>query len=173
MIHAAEDAARFLHQACQGLPHRLNGHVEEEPASGNGTRERSSIDKFYARVIEHAVAYFGSRVLYPSRPAPEDASTVSRAACEKAAQAAARADARSMSLPRRSWATASEARSTMRIWLAKWRPAGCAAFSWRISTNLAWPAKCAPLSSPNSARSPTRRLALPTSRLNSISRMLI
>ncbi len=28
------------------------------------------IDEFYARVIEHAVAYFGSRVLYPSRPAP-------------------------------------------------------------------------------------------------------
>jgi Haem-binding uptake, Tiki superfamily, ChaN len=91
MIHAAEAATRFLHQACQGLPHRLNGQVEEESAeSGNGVRERSPIDKFYARLIEHAVAYFGSRVLYPSRPAPDDSSTVSRAACEKAAQAAAR-----------------------------------------------------------------------------------
>src|SRR6266576_3435457 len=26
MMHAAEDATRFLHQACQGLPQRLNGH---------------------------------------------------------------------------------------------------------------------------------------------------
>jgi hypothetical protein len=93
MIHAAEDATRFLHQACQGLPHRLNGHVEEDSANGNGARERSPIDKFYARVIEHAVAYFGSRVLYPSRPAPDDSSPISRAACEKAAQAAVRADA--------------------------------------------------------------------------------
>jgi hypothetical protein len=93
MIHAAEDATRFLHQACQGLPHRLNGHVEEESVNENGARERSLIDKFYARLIEHAVAYFGSRVLYPSRPAPDDSSPLSRAACEKAAQAAVRADA--------------------------------------------------------------------------------
>ena len=55
-------------------------------------REPSAIDDFYARVIEHAVAYFGSRVLYPSRPVPEDASLLSRAACEKAAQAAIRAE---------------------------------------------------------------------------------
>src|ERR1700757_3981499 len=27
MMHAAEDAARFLHHACQGLSHRLNGHA--------------------------------------------------------------------------------------------------------------------------------------------------
>jgi hypothetical protein len=44
-------------------------------------------------VIEHAVAYFGSRILYPSRPAPQDESPVSRAACEKAAQAAIRGEA--------------------------------------------------------------------------------
>jgi len=93
MIHAAEDATRFLHQACQGLPHRLNGHVEGDSANGDGVRDRSPVDKFYARLIEHAVAYFGSRVLYPSRPAPDDSSPLSRAACEKAAQAAARADA--------------------------------------------------------------------------------
>jgi hypothetical protein len=36
------------------------------------------------------VAYFGSRILYPSRPVPEDSSPLSRVACEKAAQAAAR-----------------------------------------------------------------------------------
>ena len=98
MIHAAEDAARFLHQACQGLPQRVNGNgrpneLSKEASSGNGCRgSKSAIDDFYARVIEHAVAYFGSRVLYPSRPAPDDPSLLSRAACEKAAQAAIRRD---------------------------------------------------------------------------------
>src|SRR6202163_207096 len=29
MIHAAEDATRFLHQACQGLPQRLSGNSEQ------------------------------------------------------------------------------------------------------------------------------------------------
>lgn len=99
MISAAEDAARFLHQACQGLPRRLNEYSsvnsnqrpEEGSASANGVRH-TAIDTFYARVIEHAVAYFGSRVLCPSRPAPDDSSPLSRAACEKAAQAAARAE---------------------------------------------------------------------------------
>jgi len=93
MIQAAEDATRFLHQACQGLPQRLNGHAEQGAANGSGSRERSPIDNFYARVVEHAVAYFGSRVLYPSRPVPNDSSPLSRAACEKAAQAALRSDA--------------------------------------------------------------------------------
>ena len=93
MAHAAEDATRFLHQACQGLPQRLNGHIEErDTADGSGARERCALDRFYARVIENAIAYFGSRVLDPSRPAPEDSSLLSRAACEKAAQAAVRAD---------------------------------------------------------------------------------
>jgi hypothetical protein len=93
MIHAAEDATRFLHQACQGLPHRLNGHTQQGfVVNGNGNRERKAIDDFYARLIEHAVAYFGARVLYPSRPAPDEQSPLSRAACEKAAQAAIRAD---------------------------------------------------------------------------------
>jgi len=97
MIHAAEDATRFLHQACQGLPQRLNVNgcpteLSEAANSVNRTRGgNSAIDDFYALVIEHAVAYFGSRVLYPSRPAPDDASPLSRAACEKAAQAAIRA----------------------------------------------------------------------------------
>jgi len=94
MAHAAEDATRFLHQACQGLPHRLNGQgFGGDAANGTGTRpRRSALDDFYARTIEHAVAYFGSRVLHPSRPAHtmEDAQQLSRAACEKAAQAAVR-----------------------------------------------------------------------------------
>lgn len=81
MMHAAEDAARFLHQACQGLPQRINGH-----RAGTGGR---GPDEFHAQVIEHAVAYFGSRVLYPARPAAEtnDATPLSRAGLEKAAQA--------------------------------------------------------------------------------------
>jgi hypothetical protein len=92
MIHAAEDATRFLHQACQGLPQRLNGNSEEQSAvNGNGER-KNAIDDFYARVIEHAVAYFGSRVLCPSRPDPDDASPLSRSACERLAQAAIRTD---------------------------------------------------------------------------------
>ena len=87
MMHAAEDATRFLHQACQGLPLRLNG-------SGVHENNLSPTDSFYARVIEHAIAYFGSRVLHPSRPAPEvdDSIALSRAACEKAAQSAVRGD---------------------------------------------------------------------------------
>ncbi len=94
MMHAAEDATRFLHHACRGLPQRLNGHS----ANGNGTQRNKcaalATDAFYTRVIEHAVAYFGSRVLHPSRPAPEmeDFPGLSRAGCEKAAQAAVRAD---------------------------------------------------------------------------------
>ncbi len=91
MIHAAEDATRFLHQACQGLPQRLNGTSERANESGNGER-KSPVDDFYARVIEHAVAYFGSRVLCPSRPVPEDSSPLSRTACERMAKAAIRAD---------------------------------------------------------------------------------
>jgi hypothetical protein len=92
MMHAAEDAARFLHHACRGLPQRLNG----QGTNGNSLRQDSRpgpVGAFYMRVIEHAVAYFGSRVLYPSRSAPaEDTPALSRAAVEKAAQASIRAD---------------------------------------------------------------------------------
>ena len=88
MVHAAEDATRFLHHACQGLPQRLNGHG---PAS---TEEANRVaDRFYGLVVEHAIAFFGSRVLYPSRPAAvADESQLSRAALEKIAQAAVRAE---------------------------------------------------------------------------------
>ena len=103
-MHAAEDATRFLHQACQGLPHRVNGHVAGPDANGNGQR-RNSIDLFYARVIEYAVAYFGSRVLCPSRPAPDSCETLplSRAACEKAAQAAVRGDDHKLETSAQEW----------------------------------------------------------------------
>jgi hypothetical protein len=93
MMHAAEDAARFLHHACRSLPRRLNGHG----SNGNGSGiigAPLTADVFYTRALEDAVAYFGSRVLYPSRPAPEGEHlpALSRAAFEKAAQAAIRAD---------------------------------------------------------------------------------
>src|SRR5271165_2141248 len=64
MMSAAEDAARFLHQACRGLPNRINGHA---PAS------LAAEDAFYVAVLEQAIAYFGTRVLYPARPAFRDA----------------------------------------------------------------------------------------------------
>ncbi len=90
MVHAAEDAARFLHHACRGLPQRLNAHA----TNGDGGSASLTADSFYTRVVEHAVAYFGSRVLYPSRPEPatENLPALSRAAIEKAAQSALRAD---------------------------------------------------------------------------------
>lgn len=92
MMHAAEDVARFLHHACRGLPQR----VQTNNTGRNAVVVSAflTIDKFYARVVEHAVAYFGSRVLYPSRPEPaaEDVPALSRAAIDKAAQAAIRGD---------------------------------------------------------------------------------
>lgn len=92
MMHAAEDVARFLHHACQGLP---QSGVQATAQAGEMRREKTSIDEFYIRLIEHAVAYFGSRVLYPSRPASENqvSGILSRAACTKAARAAMRASA--------------------------------------------------------------------------------
>jgi hypothetical protein len=91
MMHAAEDATRFLHHACRGLPQRIKAHG----TSVDGVKDNALgiADTFYARVIENAVAYFGSRVLYPSRPAPEsEDAPLSRTAVEKAAQSAIRAD---------------------------------------------------------------------------------
>lgn len=60
IMYAAEEAARFLHHACRGLPARVTAREEasDEPA-----------DFFYGRALENALAYFGSRVLYPARPA--------------------------------------------------------------------------------------------------------
>lgn len=73
---AAEEASRFLHHACRGLPLRRNGHAV---ATGE------PVDRFYARTLEHALALLGSRVLYPARPAlsAEEACEFSRAACER------------------------------------------------------------------------------------------
>jgi hypothetical protein len=59
MMYAAEEAARFLHHACRGLP-RLN---EQDSAESPGS--------LHARVVEDALGYLGSRILYPARPAME------------------------------------------------------------------------------------------------------
>ena len=56
MVGGAEEAARFIHHACR------------PPASGE-VAASSPEEKFYIRVVEHALGYFGSRVLYPARPA--------------------------------------------------------------------------------------------------------
>jgi hypothetical protein len=50
MVHGAEEAARFLHHACAGIPE-------------TGSPE----NHFYARVLQDALGYFGSRALYPGR----------------------------------------------------------------------------------------------------------
>jgi hypothetical protein len=64
MMFSAEDATRFLHHACRGLPNRVNGKAPAPLAPE---------DAFYATVFEHALAFFGSRILYPARPAFRDA----------------------------------------------------------------------------------------------------
>jgi hypothetical protein len=85
MAHSTEEATRFLHHACRGLPLRRNGRTVAvaEPT-----------DRFYARAIEHTLAYFGSRVLYPARPdepASEDW-TPSPKTCKKLLHDALRAE---------------------------------------------------------------------------------
>lgn len=90
MMHAAEDATRFLHQACRGLPHRVNGHAIVESVTPDEQREA---DRFYTCVLEHTIADFGARVLYPSRPAPEGENLpLKRAVIEKLAQMALRSE---------------------------------------------------------------------------------
>ena len=110
LMHAAEDAARFLHHACRGLPQRLNGHgVDVNGADGNGLLELPAQPprsmRFYTRVIENAVAYFGSRVLYPARPAPETDRLLRVVArrVRKGRQAAIRADAEKFEAIAQDW----------------------------------------------------------------------
>ena len=87
MSYAAEETARFLHHACQGLPRRKKNAPSMKHA-----------DQFYAAVVEHALGYFGSMVLDPGRPAIEDEHVheilqpepsrveLSRAQCEELAE---------------------------------------------------------------------------------------
>jgi hypothetical protein len=107
MMHVTEDVAHFLHHACQGLPKcaiARSAAGSDEMADAPRS-DGSALNEFHARIIEHAVAYFGSRVLYPSRPAPEtqELSTLSRAACTKAAKAAVHAGGDEFEAAARQW----------------------------------------------------------------------
>jgi hypothetical protein len=89
MTSCAEDATRFLHQACRGLPNVSNGkglaqHVVQHNVQHNAktalnaapiapSRDVDKNDTFYISVLEHALAFFGSRILHPARPALRDA----------------------------------------------------------------------------------------------------
>jgi hypothetical protein len=71
MTSSAEDATRFLHQACRGLPNLCNGRAATHTAPGAHSLDKD--DAFYMAVFEHALAFLGSRILYPARPALRDA----------------------------------------------------------------------------------------------------
>jgi hypothetical protein len=76
MTSAAEDAVRFLHQACRGLPNLSNRKAFATPTAACGAPVGQPLDKddtFFMTVFEHALAFFGSRILYPQRPALRDA----------------------------------------------------------------------------------------------------
>jgi hypothetical protein len=60
MVGGAEEAARFLHRACRSAAVR------------DGFPLSAAADRFYTSVLEQALAYFGSRVLYPARPAARE-----------------------------------------------------------------------------------------------------
>ncbi len=70
MTAAAEDAVRFLHQACRGLPSLSNGRSATLAISDSKPLDKS--DAFYTSVFEYALAFFGSRILHPARPALRD-----------------------------------------------------------------------------------------------------
>ncbi len=66
LLHGAEATAQFVHAACSSAignpPLRLLPQLEEQ------ANDEVTDDAFYARCIEIALGYFGSRVLYPARP---------------------------------------------------------------------------------------------------------
>jgi hypothetical protein len=77
MTSSAEDATRFLHQACRGLPNLCGGKAPTQHAAANAAPVAHSgnldaDDIFYTTVFEHALAFFGSRILHPARPAVRD-----------------------------------------------------------------------------------------------------
>ncbi len=69
MVHVAEEATSFLHHACRGSVSKpANGN-----GNGNGSGSAEPPGRFYSRVLEHALAYLGSRVLCPARPPVREA----------------------------------------------------------------------------------------------------
>jgi heme-binding uptake protein ChaN (Tiki superfamily) len=76
MTSSAEDATRFLHQACRGLPNLSKGKNSAQRGPAMPMGELFNFDKddaFYVAVVEHALAFLGSRILYPARRALTDA----------------------------------------------------------------------------------------------------
>jgi hypothetical protein len=71
MTSCAEDATRFLHQACRGLPNLCPGKAVAQRTAPRSTPVDND-DAFYMAVYEHALAFFGSRILHPARPAFRD-----------------------------------------------------------------------------------------------------
>jgi hypothetical protein len=57
MTYAAEEAARFLHHACRGLPQKNASKSTCAPA-----------DLYFSTLLEDALGYLGSRLLCPQRP---------------------------------------------------------------------------------------------------------
>ena len=75
MISCAEDATRFLHQACRGLPNLCTGKASAQHTTAHAAPVAQLLDKddaFYREVLEHVLAFFGSRILHPTRPALRD-----------------------------------------------------------------------------------------------------
>jgi Haem-binding uptake, Tiki superfamily, ChaN len=70
MVHGGEQAAHFVHHACRGS--HLDLHIKDSHVAAVNSIVRNqgnAEDAFYIRVMEEALGYFGSRVLYPARPA--------------------------------------------------------------------------------------------------------
>ena len=58
LLHLTEEIAWYVHRACRG-------EIGKVPAS---TSDRTPQEAFYQRALEQALRFFGSRVLFPSRP---------------------------------------------------------------------------------------------------------
>ncbi len=75
MTSATEDATRFLHQACRSLPNLCNGKAgtqQNATYAASASQPLAKDDAFYVTVLEHALAFLGSRILHPARPALRD-----------------------------------------------------------------------------------------------------
>lgn len=78
LVNGAEEAARFLHVASRGLSREsLEKNIAHEELTREGSRGldpaallQQREDRFYTRVLEESLAYFGSRALYPGRRTP-------------------------------------------------------------------------------------------------------
>jgi hypothetical protein len=54
------------------LPNLSNGKALATAPHAPGTQPLDRDDAFYIAVLEHALAFFGSRILHPARPALRD-----------------------------------------------------------------------------------------------------